>query len=215
VTTRSGSSARPFTVVAAVDFSPSSDRALATARTLCNLSGGGRLYAVHVVSLMELSAEMAASPLICSEIEAAQISAARLRLAACVSLEGLTTGSELILHVQTGVAHEVIVEVARNCGADLIVVGTRGLRGIRRIIASSSVSERVTRDAPCSVTTVRSREVTAAERTEAACQECTAATTANGGVYTRCAQHHRRELRAHTYADLGDAMRGPTNAFSL
>jgi universal stress protein A len=206
--------ARPFTVVVAVDFSPSSDRALATARTLCALSGGGRLHAVHVVSLVELSDEMAASPLICSQIEAAQIAQARVRLAACAALEGPHPGTEVTVHVQTGIAPEVITELARNCGADLIVVGTRGLRGLRRMV-SSSVSERVTRDAPCSVITVRPREVTAEEKIEAGCPECIAATAANGGVYTRCARHHRREVHAHTYTDLGDAMRGPIDSFSL
>jgi universal stress protein A len=205
--------ARPFTVVVAVDFSPSSDRALATARTLCALSGGGRLYAVHVVSLVELSSEMAASPIVCSEIEAAQVAQARVRLSGCAALEGLPPSTEVTVHVQTGVAHEVITEVARDCGADLVVVGTRGLRGVRRMVASS-VSERVTRDAPCSVITVRPRAISADETIEAGCPECIAATASNG-VYTRCVQHHRRELRAHTYSDLGDAMRGPINSFSL
>jgi universal stress protein A len=206
--------ARPFTVVVAVDFSPSSDRALATARTLCTLSGGGRLHAVHVVSLVDLTSGMAESPVLCSEIEATQISQARARLTTCLPLEGLPAGSEIILHVQTGVAHEVITEVARDCGADLIVVGTRGLRGLRRIIASS-VSERVTREAPCSVITVRPREITAEETIEAGCPECIAATAANRGVYTRCAQHQQREIHAHTYTDLGDSLRGPINSFSL
>ncbi len=184
--------APPFTVVVAVDFSPSSDRALGTARTLCALSGGGRLYAVHVVPQVELSNGISASPSICAGIEAAQVAQARVRLATSAPLAGLPERIEVTVHVQTGVAHEVITELARDRGADLIVVGTRGLHGIRRMVASS-VSERVTRDAPCSVITVRPRELTAAEKI----------------------RDHRHEPHAHTYLDLGDAMRGPIDSFSL
>ena len=204
---------RPFTVVVGIDFSEDSPRAIATARTLCALTGGGRVHAVHVVSLVDLASEMAASPVVSSEVESEQIASARTRLAALVQTGDLPAGSELTLHVQTGVAHEVITQVARDCGADLVVVGTRGLGGIRRIL-NGSVAEQVTRNAPCSVVTVRARETTAEEMIEAGCPGCIAATAASGGVYTRCARHQTREARPHTYTDLGSALGGPINSFS-
>jgi len=51
-------------------------------------------------------------------------------------------------HVEPGKPVEVILEAAERTGADLLVVGSRRLSGLR---AFGSVSRRVTHDAPCSV----------------------------------------------------------------
>jgi nucleotide-binding universal stress UspA family protein len=50
-----------------------------------------------------------------------------------------------------------IVGLAKELGADLIVMGCRGLRGIRRAI-EGSISDAVIRHAPCPVLVVRSHE---------------------------------------------------------
>jgi nucleotide-binding universal stress UspA family protein len=52
------------------------------------------------------------------------------------------------VHVEAGLAHEVIVQIARSAQASLIVIGGRRPGGLR---ALSSVSERVVHDASCSV----------------------------------------------------------------
>jgi nucleotide-binding universal stress UspA family protein len=54
---------------------------------------------------------------------------------------------------QGAAAHE-IVEQAREVGADLIVMGTHGRRGVNHLMAGS-VAERVVRMAACPVLTVR------------------------------------------------------------
>jgi nucleotide-binding universal stress UspA family protein len=56
-----------------------------------------------------------------------------------------------------------IVGLAKKLGADLIVMGCRGHRGIRRAI-EGSISDAVIRHAPCPVLVVRSHE--GAEATE-------------------------------------------------
>ena len=70
------------------------------------------------------------------------------------------------LEVQTkciaGNAAEQIVEFARAGNFDLIVMGTRGRRGIQHALLGS-VAERVVRTAPCAVLTVRSPEDPASE----------------------------------------------------
>jgi nucleotide-binding universal stress UspA family protein len=48
----------------------------------------------------------------------------------------------------------VIVEEAERIGANLIVIGTRGLTGIKHV-ALGSVAERVVRHAHCPVLTVK------------------------------------------------------------
>jgi nucleotide-binding universal stress UspA family protein len=60
-------------------------------------------------------------------------------------------------HLRTGAVAEEIVALADQREVDLIVVGSRGLRGIRRALAGS-VSESVFRHAHCPVMVVRARD---------------------------------------------------------
>jgi nucleotide-binding universal stress UspA family protein len=62
------------------------------------------------------------------------------------------TGAEPVPLTETGPAHERIVAAARSQRASLVVLGSRGLRGIR---ALGSVSERVVHEAQCSVLIAR------------------------------------------------------------
>ena len=63
-------------------------------------------------------------------------------------------GVEVETHVQEGQPAEVIIDVANQEQADLIVVGSRGLTGIKRYLLGS-VSSKVSEHAPCSVMVVR------------------------------------------------------------
>lgn len=58
------------------------------------------------------------------------------------------------LEVVIGDAAIELVRLAHIYKADLIVIGSRGLRGVKRIIAGS-VSSQVIAEAPCSVLVVR------------------------------------------------------------
>ncbi len=62
------------------------------------------------------------------------------------------SGSEPVIEVADGPAHRRIVEVASRIGASLILLGSRGLTGVK---ALGSVSERVAHRAPCSVLVAR------------------------------------------------------------
>jgi nucleotide-binding universal stress UspA family protein len=66
------------------------------------------------------------------------------------------------IRIGFGAIPESITTTARIAGADLIVVGSRGLTGLRRgapaRIGLGSVSDRVARHAPCSVLVVRPRQ---------------------------------------------------------
>ncbi len=53
-----------------------------------------------------------------------------------------------------GPPSEVIVEIAKTLPADLIVMGTRGLTGVKHVLLGS-VAERTLRHAPCPVMTVK------------------------------------------------------------
>ncbi len=60
------------------------------------------------------------------------------------------------LEIVTGDPAEEIVRLAHIHKADLVVLGSRGLTGLKRII-SGSVSSQVVMDAPCSVLVVKPR----------------------------------------------------------
>ena len=60
-------------------------------------------------------------------------------------------------HLRTGAVAEEIVALADQLEVDLIVVGSRGLRGIRRALAGS-VSDSVFRHAHCPVMVVRAKD---------------------------------------------------------
>ena len=62
--------------------------------------------------------------------------------------------SKQILH---GDPRSVLLECAEKCKADLIVVGSHGLKGLNRMLMGS-ISEAVIRHAPCSVLVVRLRQ---------------------------------------------------------
>jgi nucleotide-binding universal stress UspA family protein len=61
----------------------------------------------------------------------------------------MASGTPVRLHARAGDPATAICDVAREVGADLIVVGNKGLAGSSRW--SRSVPGSVTRDAPCSV----------------------------------------------------------------
>jgi nucleotide-binding universal stress UspA family protein len=64
------------------------------------------------------------------------------------------TGVPTLARVEVGVPHQRIVQVAQEVGAELIVIGTRGLSGLERFLLGST-ADRVVRTAPCPVVTVR------------------------------------------------------------
>jgi nucleotide-binding universal stress UspA family protein len=67
---------------------------------------------------------------------------------------GVPKGVELETYAREGDPADVIIQVANEQEADLIIVGSSGLTGIRRFLLGS-VSSKVSHHAPCSVMIVR------------------------------------------------------------
>jgi universal stress protein A len=63
-------------------------------------------------------------------------------------------GITLEHRLEYGEPEQVILQTAREVGADLIVLGTHGRTGLRRMLMGS-VAEHIVRQAPCPVLTIR------------------------------------------------------------
>jgi len=140
-------------ILVAVDFSGPSLAALRysvdLARTL-----KARLEIVHVVEPLTY-APMIGSAVDLDKFREEQERAAQLRLAklaADLRRKGVRFRTEL----RVGAAPSAILDIAKRSAADLIVMATEGRHGIGRLLLGS-VAERVVRNAPCPVLTVRAR----------------------------------------------------------
>ncbi len=63
-------------------------------------------------------------------------------------------GVEVIVHAREGDPADAILDVAEEQGADLIVVGNKGMTGAKRFLLGS-VPNKVSHHAPCSVMIIR------------------------------------------------------------
>ncbi|WDT93886.1 universal stress protein [Thermoleophilum album] len=63
-------------------------------------------------------------------------------------------GVEVYLHPREGDAADALLDVAEEVGADLIVVGNKGMTGAKRFLLGS-VPNKVSHHAPCSVLIIR------------------------------------------------------------
>jgi nucleotide-binding universal stress UspA family protein len=113
---------------------------------------GGRLVATHALDLAHpLLSSFEPAVVIDEKTAAALKESAEETLGAAVARFGAKADVEVV----QGAPRRAIVEVAKRLKAALVVVGTHGRTGLRRI-ALGSVAEGVVRNAPCSVLVVRS-----------------------------------------------------------
>jgi nucleotide-binding universal stress UspA family protein len=73
-----------------------------------------------------------------------------------VSFIAKNLGVEPVLHMEAGEPAEVIVRVADIVKADTIIVGNRGMKGVRRVLGS--VPNSVAHEANCSVVIIDTSE---------------------------------------------------------
>jgi nucleotide-binding universal stress UspA family protein len=135
-------------ILLATDFSPASEAALPHALTIAG-QYGSKLYIAHVICLefLELVAPEFTPTMLQEARRFAQqnmerlLSAGRQRAVSCQPLIG------------EGAIWDVLLDMIHQNGIDLVVVGTHGRRGLRKLLLGS-VAEEVFRLAPCPVLTV-------------------------------------------------------------
>ena len=146
--------ARIRTILVAVDFSPHADRALETAVELAKIFGA-KVHLLHCyqLNLGGISPYGLAIP---------ENFDRDVRIAAQRKLDEWgekvrAEGVEVEGHVSPMFPGMTISATAEEIGADLIVMGTRGLTGLKHILLGS-VAERTIRVAACPVLTVKLAE---------------------------------------------------------
>jgi nucleotide-binding universal stress UspA family protein len=134
-------------IVWATDGSENADQALAVAKSLASEEEAA-LTIVHVVQKIATSGDTALGWYADEELVEAKVD----KIASELSKEGVNASVKIVKHVGPQPAHE-IAELARDTGADLIVVGTRGHGAIAGILLGS-VTQRLLHFAPCPVLVV-------------------------------------------------------------
>ena len=141
-------------VVVGYDFSHSGNAALYRAIAL---AGRAPFHVLHVACIVDRHAPPSViahhGPVDFAYTERLQqaltdVLAQELRAA---NTQGLV---HFFVHVRIGKPAEELLAIARDVGADLIIVGSKGLTGVERMVIGS-VSEKVVREAKCTVEVAR------------------------------------------------------------
>ena len=136
------------TVLWATDGSEHADRAMTQAVQVAK-SDGAELHVVHIVEKL-VGARAANMDAFVNEDE---IKAKVERQAKAIAAEnGLTTSIHIVVGLSNRIADR-IAEIARDTGADLIVVGTRG-HGALGSFVLGGVTQRLLHVSPCPVLAV-------------------------------------------------------------
>lgn len=137
-------------VLIALDNSPFDHNILAVVQGL-SFSPEARVVLIHVVPYAEDTAGQDVSRPLPPDHDFPH-SQIEQHLEACAA--ELTAVASSAVEIVQGEADTEIIRLANIHGADLIVLGSRGLTGVNRILAGS-VSSRVVEEAPCTVMVVK------------------------------------------------------------
>ncbi|MGA3218394.1 MAG: universal stress protein [Acidimicrobiales bacterium] len=130
------------TVLVAADSSETAARAVSTAAELVRALGGN-LHIVTAYKPEPVRVDKLPNEFSTTRPDPADVLLSDLRLAV------ENAGAKAEYHAAKGDPAEAIVRVADQIGADLIVVGNKGMKGVRRVLGS--VPNSVAHQANCSV----------------------------------------------------------------
>jgi nucleotide-binding universal stress UspA family protein len=137
-------------IVVGTDGSPSADAAVRRAAEIAK-GTGSRVHLVTAYPDVPTYRETITSSAKAKPIDLREVAESVLaRESRALGDEGI----DVTTHAREGDPAEVIIDVAQEEGADLIVVGARGLSGLQRFLLGS-VSSKLSHHAPASVMVVR------------------------------------------------------------
>lgn len=140
-------------ILVPLDFSPASMEALDYAVWLAKQFRAA-IHLVHVFPPDEASSVPGAGHLLLQSAEAIERLNEELT---GIHRKHAPTFCPENCHIRGGRPYQVIVQLAREIDADLIILSTRGHSGLKHLLLGST-AERVVRNAPCPVLVVRKRK---------------------------------------------------------
>jgi nucleotide-binding universal stress UspA family protein len=150
----------PYIVLVGLDLSEPGGRAWRFAFDLAELRGEAEIHAV-VTGDRHLAPTGSDAPT--PYASAAHEAPSALRLPKLRVLEHRSAGGGpprlMAMHFRVGRADRAIVGLAKEIGADLIVIAAQPTTRLQRLLGSS-VTDRIARSAPCPVVVVRPKEET-------------------------------------------------------
>ena len=144
------------TIVTPVDFS---DNAEKIARSAAYIAGkfGAQLHLVFVVQNFEDYSGFFVPPVNLPNLEKELLESAQQRMEEFIGAnrEAIAAAgvSDLKSKVLTGDVTDEILQYVRNCGCNLIVMGTHGYKGLERVMFGS-VADKIVKTACCPVLTI-------------------------------------------------------------
>jgi nucleotide-binding universal stress UspA family protein len=140
-------------IVVGTDGSETASVAVREATTLASLTGA-TLHVVHAAQrrspgVIAFAASGGVSELAAADKNKAIVAESR-RICEQAATEARRLAVEVKLHAVPGEAADALIAVAEDVGADLLVVGNRGMSGARRFVLGS-VPNAVSHHCPCSL----------------------------------------------------------------
>jgi len=137
-------------IVVALDFSETAERALAWAADLQRTTDAPRLHLVHAIP--SRPAGTSDVPLAVLLPDANQLAAMERSMIDRARGHQASATAAVCIHASS--VGDIILDAAQDASADLIVLGSHGRTGVKRMVLGS-VAEHVLRHAKCPVVTVR------------------------------------------------------------
>ena len=144
-------------IVVGIDGSDTARAAMLKAADLAKLTGA-RVHIVTASAKGYLAELVAIEPMAAGMVEALKNAEAEVKSASETMLKNAadevsSRGVEVETHIVDSAPADAIVDVAQTVGADLIIVGNKGMKGTKRYVLGS-VPNSVAHHAPCDVTIV-------------------------------------------------------------
>jgi nucleotide-binding universal stress UspA family protein len=190
-----------FVVLAAVDGSPLEREVVRVGANFARSIPGGELHLIHVVEDLPPRVALVPPPMGLGVTTAEMVATARTRLDHVAQDARSQFAGRIVEHLAAGSAWKQILQVALDLQADVLLVGTHGRTGVKRMLLGS-VAEAVVRRASCPVIAVRAKDYHAfvPPEIEPACSDCLRAQRESNGARLWCAAHGSGdERRGHVH----------------
>ncbi|HEY8086736.1 MAG TPA: universal stress protein [Polyangiaceae bacterium] len=194
-------------MLAAVDDGPLATEVVRVSANFARAINGGELHLIHVVEDLPPPVALVPRPMGLGMTTAEIATSARKRLDALASEGRSQFAGRIVGHLAAGSAWKQILQAALDLQADVVLVGTHGRTGFKRMLVGS-VAEAVVRKASCPVIVVRPKDYHAfvPPEIEPACPDCLRAQRETGGAKLWCDQHSERHSRSHVHYESADRM---------